>query len=207
MSKIEPVPSGLCACGCGQLIKQVMVNGRIVQFKPGHHKVKDGNPRHSKIESCPQCKNDFKVGSRKRFCSRLCYWKSRGSSAIPYIHRWGATTVDRSKFVEVASPRLQRLYLLESVRQCEDCGWKEIVEILEMHHVDHNRKNGARANLRLLCPRCHEIRHYIEGSGRFDRNRYANAKKLRIASGLPRLPKTNARTVLQEMMDSGKLAI
>lgn len=40
--------------------------------------------------------------------------------------------------------------------ECELCGDK-IVELLDAHHIDHNRKNNAVENLMLVCPYCHAL--------------------------------------------------
>jgi hypothetical protein len=52
-------------------------------------------------------------------------------------------------------------------RKCERCGYNKFPEILVVHHKDRNRKNGAKDNLELLCPNCHEEEHLLNGDGRF----------------------------------------
>jgi len=44
---------------------------------------------------------------------------------------------------------------------CDSCGWEAYPEVLEVHHVDHNRENNAQENLRILCPTCHRVTHYM----------------------------------------------
>jgi len=39
--------------------------------------------------------------------------------------------------------------------ECEMCGYKEHLEILQVHHIDGNRKNNKLENLMILCPNCH----------------------------------------------------
>ena len=39
--------------------------------------------------------------------------------------------------------------------KCMCCGWDEDDRILEVHHIDENRKNSHISNLCLLCPTCH----------------------------------------------------
>jgi hypothetical protein len=51
--------------------------------------------------------------------------------------------------------------------KCADCGWEKIPEILVVHHIDRNRKNSSLENLKVLCPTCHEITHYLEKSGKW----------------------------------------
>jgi 5-methylcytosine-specific restriction endonuclease McrA len=43
--------------------------------------------------------------------------------------------------------------------KCNDCGFTEYPEILEIHHLDKNRENNLVNNLVLLCPTCHSLRH------------------------------------------------
>lgn len=47
---------------------------------------------------------------------------------------------------------------------CSVCGWKEDERILEVHHIDENRKNNQGENLCILCPTCHRkitLKYYI----------------------------------------------
>jgi 5-methylcytosine-specific restriction endonuclease McrA len=44
-------------------------------------------------------------------------------------------------------------------RKCADCGYDARPEIILLHHIDGNRKNGAISNLVPLCQNCHCIRH------------------------------------------------
>lgn len=39
---------------------------------------------------------------------------------------------------------------------CKVCGWNEDEDVLEVHHIDENRKNNALENLIILCPICHK---------------------------------------------------
>ena len=43
-------------------------------------------------------------------------------------------------------------HLLETIGKCERCGYNAYQEILELHHIDRDRKNNERDNLLLLCP-------------------------------------------------------
>lgn len=48
---------------------------------------------------------------------------------------------------------------------CYDCGFNDFPEILQVHHIDRNTNHNKIENLVLLCPNCHHIRHYKEGTG------------------------------------------
>ena len=39
--------------------------------------------------------------------------------------------------------------------KCAVCGWDEDEDILQVHHIDENRKNAKPENLIILCPTCH----------------------------------------------------
>lgn len=39
--------------------------------------------------------------------------------------------------------------------KCACCDYDECVDILEVHHIDGNRKNNNLDNLIILCPNCH----------------------------------------------------
>lgn len=39
--------------------------------------------------------------------------------------------------------------------KCSVCGWNEDEDVLQVHHIDENRKNFDKENLIILCPTCH----------------------------------------------------
>ena len=39
---------------------------------------------------------------------------------------------------------------------CSICGYNEDIALLEVHHIDENRKNNELDNLIVLCPMCHK---------------------------------------------------
>lgn len=55
-----------------------------------------------------------------------------------------------------------RQYKLKfSNKCCEICNISD-VRVLQVHHIDKNRKNNKLENLMLLCANCHLITHYEE---------------------------------------------
>lgn len=51
--------------------------------------------------------------------------------------------------------------------ECADCGWNLVDDVLEVHHIDRDRTNNVVENLKILCPTCHNIEHYMTMSGKF----------------------------------------
>jgi hypothetical protein len=126
-------------------------------------------PRKTIELFCTFCKNIFvrpinKVHNTKSglyFCSRICknsaqslkggckeIWPSHyGTGKIFYGYR--------------------RVAFSYYPHKCNRCGYFEIEEILRVHHIDRNRKNGDINNLEILCPNCHEIEHFIAKDGMY----------------------------------------
>lgn len=50
---------------------------------------------------------------------------------------------------------------------CDECGFDEFPDVLHVHHIDHDRTNNDISNLRILCPTCHEVEHFLQRSGRW----------------------------------------
>lgn len=49
--------------------------------------------------------------------------------------------------------------------ECARCGWKQVVELLVVHHRDRDHGNVAVENLEILCHNCHHVEHYESGDG------------------------------------------
>jgi len=49
--------------------------------------------------------------------------------------------------------------------KCNRCGYNKHPQILNAHHIDHNRENNSLENLELLCPTCHNEHHFLTKSG------------------------------------------
>lgn len=89
--------------------------------------------------------NGSKSGSI--FCSRVCKDSaqridSQVISIRPAHYKDGRT-------------RYRKRALRAYPNECAYCGYNEHVEILEVHHIDSNRKNGDLSNLIILCANHH----------------------------------------------------
>jgi 5-methylcytosine-specific restriction endonuclease McrA len=51
--------------------------------------------------------------------------------------------------------------------KCNRCNYDECPAILQVHHKDKNRNNNELNNLEILCPNCHALHHYLDGSWRW----------------------------------------
>lgn len=51
--------------------------------------------------------------------------------------------------------------------ECNFCGYKKFMEVLQVHHIDRNRNNDSPENLVIVCPTCHEEQHYLARTGRY----------------------------------------
>lgn len=139
-----------------------------------------------KIKTCPQCKKEFITGGRDKrhhtviYCSRPCFdihrQRRRSEPCLkcgvivtkPISHfkkktfcsKYCAYSYRVRKFKPVPSCyKLKRVVMIETIGQCQRCGYKKYPNILHIHHKDRNRKNNEDSNLELICPNCHEIEH------------------------------------------------
>jgi DNA-directed RNA polymerase subunit RPC12/RpoP len=51
--------------------------------------------------------------------------------------------------------------------KCNNCGWDNYPDVLEVHHKDCNRSNNHISNLEFLCPTCHEVHHFKTKIGKY----------------------------------------
>lgn len=103
---------------------------------------------------CIVCSKLILSGANKKTCSRGCSNTNR--SGIKY-------NIGRPKD-KVKSQQAIKIRLLEARgTKCERCNYSKY-EILQVHHIDRNRKNNALDNLQLICPNCHYEEHFLEKS-------------------------------------------
>jgi len=61
--------------------------------------------------------------------------------------------------------RKQAFRYFEAV--CARCGYDEYPAVLQVNHKNLDRTDNSKDNLEILCPTCHEVFHYLDGSGRY----------------------------------------
>lgn len=102
--------------------------------------------------TCAQCGEKIgpKAASDARFCSIRC--SNIGRRGIAYDG-------ERARCKVVQHVRLKRELIAEHGERCVKCGigpeWNDQPLTLQMDHINGNRANRDKANLRLLCPNCH----------------------------------------------------
>jgi len=93
-----------------------------------------------------------KSKSKLHFCSRRC--KDLGQSITYGLEKMWPKHYNRNG----GSVDFYRRLAWHSYKHyCAGCGYDKIPEILEVHHIDRNRKNNKVENLILLCSTCHTI--------------------------------------------------
>lgn len=48
--------------------------------------------------------------------------------------------------------------------KCNRCGYDNVIDILQVHHRDHDHSNNELSNLEILCPNCHALEHLAQTS-------------------------------------------
>lgn len=134
------------------------------KFKPKFR----GKRRRQLRANCELCGKDYGVipnsnQGRNRFCSLECYRDYRISGLSGEVSSHPHT--QRKRLMVLRGPK------------CEDCGFNAVPEILQIHHLDRNRRNGSHDNVLLLCPNCHAIRHFKDGTGWWDAHKRSEEHK------------------------------
>ena len=111
-----------------------------------------------KVYRAPSQDKSSKSG--KVFCSRSCSTAYNNQFKIGDKHpNW--TNSHRTY-------RTKAFKYKEKV--CEVCGYNKYPEILEVHHIDGDRRNNELSNLQIVCPTCHAEIHFKEKSGKWSNN-------------------------------------
>lgn len=92
------------------------------------------------------------------------HWTGQGhrrGSKVPVVAPWPLDKVLAANSIYHTN-RLRERLIAEGVfkARCSSCQrsqWLGRPIVLELHHVDGNRKNNTLANLQVLCPNCHSM--------------------------------------------------
>lgn len=99
------------------------------------------NPKNLKL--CPVCKKPIKHYKENTTCSSGC--------ANTYFR----TGENHPNYKPNACWKYRQKALLYYPHKCANCGYNERIELLDVHHIDENRKNNKKENLIILCAMCH----------------------------------------------------
>lgn len=125
--------------------------------------------------SCPQCAQDKRdVNSSKieltcAYCGQKFLRapsKVLSKSGLQFCcreHKDLAQRIDSGEQFEQIRPNhygtgtdYRKFAFREYPHKCAICGWDEDEDVLQVHHIDENRKNAKLENLIILCPTCHQ---------------------------------------------------
>jgi len=112
---------------------------------------------------CDQCGSDIqkkpsditKSKNGVHFCNKTCSG----------LYRTG----ERSGNWKGGSYSYRDAVFKDKEKECEECGYDEYPQVIEVHHIDHDRTNNDVTNLKVLCPTCHRIEHLVKFSSTSDK--------------------------------------
>lgn len=108
---------------------------------------------------CTWCEKDFRIKEHRRkrsksglnFCSRNCKDEAQridnNIKEIQPSHYKDGSSVYRDRALKYYG------------NKCRSCNYNKNINILQVHHIDGNRKNNRISNLEVLCPNCHITLH------------------------------------------------
>lgn len=108
--------------------------------------------------NCDHCNKTYLVKGRtfnmsaNHFCGNDC--KIDFYRANPHIR--GIFTGHNGKSV-ISSYRKKAFSVYP--HKCHLCGYDKFEDVLQVHHIDHNRNNNDISNLIIVCPTCHSELH------------------------------------------------
>lgn len=144
----EIITSDLCSYGCGHQAKFINNTGRLMC---GCYATKCPANRKKNSEA-------ISLAHKQGRCLR--------ASNLTSEHRANAKGKRFAVFGCPGSGQFKNALISERGHVCEQCKgteWLNVPIPLELEHVDGNRRNNTRENLKLLCPNCHALTNTWRG--------------------------------------------
>lgn len=114
---------------------------------------------YGKMHHSPPYKTRNNVHLKCDFCGKDIY------KYVSDVKKWNFCSSAcrdnklKKPWEELSPSKRERNYrafaLSQKKNECACCGYKEHVRLLDVHHIDGNRKNNALENLIVLCVFCH----------------------------------------------------
>lgn len=113
------------------------------------------------VSKCKNCKAEFRHNPSQggTYCCAKCHQKDRYRQNVS---NWLEKKITGRQRDDRPAGFVRRYLLEECNYACTECGWSKVnpfngIIYLEIDHIDGNRQNGYRENLRVLCPNCHSL--------------------------------------------------
>jgi hypothetical protein len=119
---------------------------------------------------CAYCGKKFyrNVSQQKRSKSGI-FFCCREHKDLGQRLEFGLTDIHPDHYGSETSRTYRKIAFRNLPEECHRCGYSEVPEVLQVHHIDRDRSNNHLENLEILCPTCHEVEHYQAGEGRWSR--------------------------------------
>lgn len=138
------------------------------------------------MEKCKICNREF-----KHRMALKCHWAivhdenykkpNRSGKSNPHFGKKGRNQYSDRDYtkIDIEEVKDKKLWMLKNVGyKCEKCGYSNPIYrengtiILQLHHIDGDKKNENRENLQILCPTCHSLTPNFAFNGRKQKSRY-----------------------------------
>lgn len=107
---------------------------------------------------CPECKyQEVECAYCHKKFKRLKSELAKSKSGYVYCsHECGNKHKNLLRYNSEDGTEYRRNAFLNYPHKCAACGYDADERVLEVHHIDENRKNNKIENLIILCPICHK---------------------------------------------------
>lgn len=119
---------------------------------------------------CAYCgKKFYRNPTKKRASKSGLYFCCREHKDLAQRLEAGITEIQPDHYGSESSRSYRKKAFRILPSRCNRCGYSEVPEVLQVHHIDRDRSNNQVENLEILCPTCHEVEHFQAGDGRWSK--------------------------------------